>query len=359
MVFFGNLIFSMFYCEYISRYKKFFKNYPEWILFTPILILWTLICGSQYNVGTDYFSYMSIFSGEKLEYYESGGEIGFVYFIKFFNSIGIRGQGIYYIIYFLSFYLIYKIVKIFKVDYWAIFILLYIGVSSMFNNQLNIVRQCFGIYLGTYAAIQIYRNNTFIALLLILIASLFHVSSLLFVIFFVLRKKIATPISPLILVIFLCTGSVIGFGLSTDILEVFIDYLPPAYAWHIKGGAVENVGLVVKITKYMYIPLYILSILRLKKFKLSGLNLWLFNWGILGISFRFLMINFSIVNRISLIFLIIGIFPIFFYLVWLKQQSKYLMFSIIVFGIILFYGLKVLAFPVNEYAYDSIFLQIF
>lgn len=111
MVFFLNLIISVIYCEWVSRDSYILKRYIPFAIFFPILILWTLICGSQYYVGSDYPAYISLFLGNGLDYYSVGGEIGFVYFIKFFNWIGLKGQDLYYIIYFLSFVFI-KLLKI-------------------------------------------------------------------------------------------------------------------------------------------------------------------------------------------------------------------------------------------------------
>lgn len=358
MVFFLNLIISVIYCEWVSRDSYILKRYIPFAIFFPILILWTLICGSQYYVGSDYPAYISLFLGNGLDYYSVGGEIGFVYFIKFFNWIGLKGQDLYYIIYFLSFFCFYKIIENINIKYWGAFILIYIVASSLFNNQLNIVRQSFSIYIGTLAVIQIYKKKNLLALLLIICATTFHISSILFLCYFLFRKKISEEINNRKLYIFLIFGFLGGLLISVAFFDVLIPYLPPAYAWHLQGGGIDEISFINKITKYIYIPLYILSIYNYQKYNLNGLNRWLYNWGIVGFSIRLLFMNMQIINRLSFIFLIVALFPILFYLRYLVETKKQKTVFFIYFGLVLFYGFKVLIAPSKEYAYDSVFFHL-
>lgn len=353
MVFLFNLFFSVIYCDVISRFRYKLYRYNNLVLFTPILIVWTFICGSQYYVGTDYPTYIQLFSGENLEYYAKGGEIGFSIFIEKFNQIGFKGQSLYYILYFISFVLLFKILEVIDIKYWGAFILLYIVVSTMFNNQLNIVRQSFAIYLGTYAAIKFHGGRTLVAVLLILLATSFHISTILFFVFFLCKNYLSRLMSISKLVGVLLIGLFGSFVLSTSFLEGLKDYVPAYYVGHLTTEDSIGVGILNRVTKLIYLPLYILSILYVKKINLRGIGIWLFNWGIIGLSVRLLLMNIPVINRVSFIFLLISLFPLLYYIEYLRKERNNLLLYCIYLGLFLFYSIKVLILPANEYAYDS------
>lgn len=358
MIFFLNLIFSILYCDYIGRDKYVQNHYTKRCLFLPLLFSWTLICGSQYYVGTDYPSYIYIFSGNNLDYFSGGGEYGFVLLIKFFNYIGFKGQDLYFIFYFITFLILYKIIDIIDIKYWSCYILLYIVVSSIFNNQLNIIRQSVTIYLGTWAAINIYNRKKVKALLLIIFATLFHLSAIFFVVFFLFPKRLRAQLSRFKLLLVITAGVIGGLMISLSFFDLFIDYLPSAYAWHLQSGSIEEINTINKITKYIFVPLYLMSIYYLPKLHLCGIDRWLFNWGIIGFGTRLLVMNLQIINRLSFIFLLISLFPLLYLLIYLIKEKRKLTVTFIYLGLILFYSIKVIIMPSNEYDYDSIFFHL-
>lgn len=354
MTFSINLILSLIYCCIIDKIRLYKKHNKYSIIapYLPLILIWVFICGGQYGVGTDYFNYIKIFSGEKLDYFAHNGELIFAIFVTICNHVGIYGQGIFFIIYFISFILLFKFITYSKLDYSSVYILLYITISGLFNNQLNIVRQAFTVYIGSCAVFFIFDKKKFLALILILLSSLFHLSAITFLLFFIPIKNL----KKYLLYAILLTGIILSSLLSPNILNIFIPYLPPSYAWYIIGDGIGDVNFISYLTKLIFIPLYFLAIRNYHKYNLSGIKKKLFQWGIIGFSFRLAVINIGLVNRLSLVFILISLFPIYFYLEYLILiKSRYTI--PISLGLIVFYMIKVILFPLREYDYHSYFFN--
>ena len=141
MIFGLNFIYSLFYSYFLSHYCK-LNNYgikTAILYLIPLIAIWIAICGGQDEVGTDYSSYLSIFNGEDWNTYESNNEYLFLFIIKICHLIGIKGQSIFYIFYSINFIFLSLIIKRFKSQQVFIFILLYIVVTSLFNNIVRIM----------------------------------------------------------------------------------------------------------------------------------------------------------------------------------------------------------------------------
>ena len=101
MVYLFFLFYSQAYFYFLGKYST--KLHEYYLLLTPIILLWVIIIGGQYNVGTDYFSYMKLFVGrEGLSRYIDNGELLFVFLIQSCHNIGIYGQGILLVIVFIE-----------------------------------------------------------------------------------------------------------------------------------------------------------------------------------------------------------------------------------------------------------------
>lgn len=98
MIYFIVLIFSVYSFSFLYVHgKKSFANYIYASVFC--IILWTIVQGGQYNVGTDYFTYLYYFDNPySLSYFSDKGEWGFYFLIKFCHNIGVTGQGVFVVI---------------------------------------------------------------------------------------------------------------------------------------------------------------------------------------------------------------------------------------------------------------------
>lgn len=357
MIFFGNLIYSV-TISYLfgKRYKEAqLSDSAFFLLFLHFGIIWLIITGGQYYVGTDYPTYMSLFDGYGLELYQRKGELFFYYIISLCNNIGIHGQHLYFIFYTINISLLFLILKRFNSSYLFIFILLYIGYTNIFNNQLNMLRQSIAIHCGTYACILYCESKIKISLMWICAAFFFHVSSIILLLIYTypLIKKLSIKWLEIILMI-----SFIGsFFLSLRTFAFLTDYLPPAYAMHLEKEETGS-SIITSLTKYIFIPLFYLGLNLLKKEILTDFEKKLFYIGYLGFCFKLFLLKLPVINRLADYFIIISAFPIFFYLIDLKENHKTILLGIICIAIIAFYGLKTILFPKAEYIYNSIYFII-
>ncbi len=356
MVFGLNFYYSLFYSYLVSCYCR-DNNYgvhTALILFSPVFIVWLILCGGQYEVGTDYESYIDLFSGGDLHRYIFKGEILFVYIVNLCNNVGLRGQALFYIFYFINFIFLALIIKRFKSRQLFLFVLLYIVVTSLFNNQLNILRQTTACYIGSYAGMLIFENKRKKGFLFIVISFMIHNAAIVYLLIPLLNKIVRNlTINKLVIILIVC--SIVGMTFNINFFLNFIPYLPADYAWHIQGGAVEDRQNFLIIMKYIYFPLYLLSLYHFSKRKENFKRIKvIFNWGILAYALRLLVVNFTVISRIFDFFLIFSIFPLLFYLHNISIMRKNLYYLIIAY-LIAIYSAKVLLFPVREYAYKSIY----
>ena len=355
MIFFFNYLFSIGYAYLLGWYYA-HRRLSDWGLFLlllPIFAVWLFICGGQYEVGTDYTSYLSIFYGNDLDTYIDKHEYIFVGIVSLFNTFGIYGQALFYFFYALNFLFLFLIIKRLNVQQIFIFIILYITVTNLFNNQLNTLRQATAVYIGTYVAILILEERFRKGLLFILLAVFIHQSALVLLCLYGLNyiiKRLSYNI--LLICLFIAIG--LSIVLKTDVLEFALSFLSEEYAWYLKGGMVEETGLLTKVTKYLFIPVYLLAWVNFRKNNYND-EMLLFKWGWIAFCCRISVMNLSIINRLFDYFLILSVFPLLLYLYHLFKTRKNLLFVSIIFLFSLFYAIKVIIFARGEYLYNSIY----
>lgn len=355
MVFLLNYLYSVM-CAYCLgqhyAYRK-LSGRSLFFLLLPIFSVWLFICGGQYDVGTDYGSYLTTFNGSNLDVYWGKGEYLFAGIISLFNTLGIYGQALFYIFYAINFLFLFLIIKRLPVKQFFLFIILYITVTSLFNNQLNTLRQATAIYIGTYVAILIFEKKYWKGLLFILVAIFIHQSALVLFMFYVFNF-IVKKLSYKFLLMCLLIAVVLSLFLKTDSLEFALSWLSDEYAWYFKGGMVEETGMLTKVTKYIFIPIYFLAWCHFRK-KANERELLFFKLGWISFCLRISVMNLSVVNRLFDYFLILSIFPLLLYLSHLYERKRIFLFLSIVFFFSLFYCVKVTVFARSEYLYDSVY----
>lgn len=353
MVYLFNLVVSLIYTYNLGRIygTKKLNTFSFFALSFPIILLWIIICGSQNNVGSDYPAYIELFNGFELDRYEPG----FVLIINICNSLNISGQPIYYLFYSIGFFFLFLIFKDIPFRYLYIFIFLYLCVSGLFHNQLNILRQVIATYIGTYGAINIVHRRRMYGSLFIIVASLIHFSALIFFLMYLL--VLVKHINPKYLLFILGFAIILSFILNFSLIERLDFLVPTYYIRFIRGGtiSIEERSLLLKITKYILVPIYVLSIRRLiKGIQLDDIQLIIYKIGIIAFCLKITILNLTIISRIFDIFLIFTLYPLFFYLKYLIEHRKLLFLSLLVSFLMFIYMSKILLFPSGEYLYRSI-----
>lgn len=358
MVFFLNLLYSIWCTErlnYVYSNSNAPKNFFSYfILFSPLWLVWLFICGGQYGVGTDYFSYYEIFENVDVDFYYYKCEWLFACIVEFFRFIDIPPQGLFYIFYFINFFFICKILFVFEGKTSFLFILLYICLSTVFNNQLNGLRQYTAICILSYAVISFSLNKSYIRYSFwVLLAAGIHASSFLLLPFCLLFKVGHFNAK-------FCLGLIIGGALfsltgSFDWLSNTIQsYLPKAYAAYIGGDFDRSNEFIKLITKLIFVPIYLLSVQVLANKDVKGVDKWLYNIGIWAYVIRLCFLENFIFNRVGQLFVLLSVLPIYIYMKYLYMKGKMFCY-VLVFIFLLFYSIKTLFIPKGEYLYQSIY----
>ncbi len=356
MIFFLNLIYSILVSYSFGKKfnNKTISSGGGFILFLHILVIWLIISGGQYYVGTDYPTYIHLFNGNGLDYYIGKGELLFYFVIRVCNELGLYGQVLYYIFYSINFIILYLILKRINISYYYIFILLYIGYTNIFNNELNILRQAVAIHICTYACILYCEQKYFKSLLIMCAAIFMHVSTIIMLVIYF--SSYIFRMNTRNLKIILCISLASSFLLNLNTFSFLTNYLPPSYAAHLQNETNER-SIATLITKYIYIPFIWQSLQILKEDSLSIFQKKVFYLGYIGFCIRIALIQLPIISRMADNFLILSIFPLYYYIKLHKNKQRVICISLCLI-ILLFYAIKTLFIPKAEYLYSSIYFKI-
>lgn len=326
---------------------------------SPIVLVWVLFIGGQYAVGTDYFSYLYIFNGGNLYYLLGKGDFGFVQIVQFFNSYGIHGQSIFFLFSFVWIIILCYAGRTFTENrYLYLFIFIFVTFPSMFNNQMNGIRQYCAVYLFTLGVCLFYRQHRYWSILPFLSMLTIHSSSMamlvLFPVFLYLGYKVKKR---RLLYIFLIIAIIFSISFPADLLERIVGQFAQYESYMDRSddkGFSTDMNMISKITKYVYIPIVVYAIHFLPKMNLAKVNKNLFIVGVCGFCFKLALIDVSIIRRMGAYFEILMCVPILYLLIYLKERKSWKLAFIILY-LLLPYVVKVTFAAKGEYLYNSIF----
>lgn len=359
MIFTINLIFS-FICSYSFSYfnnissKNRFLTYL--LVLSPVWLIWLIICGGQYYVGTDYEAYYNIFKYVDTEHYHFKHEHIFAWIVELSSFFNLHPQSTFYIFYFIGFLFLIYIISNLNHKTSFIFIFVYLTVSTVFHNQLNTLRQYIASYIITSAIILLYnQKNYFKFILLTSCASLIHLSSIFAFPFILLKKRLNLnyKFAKKLLIFSLLF---LFFGNFSWFINIFIQFIPIQYKQYLGGVLDFSNSITFFLPKLIFVPLYFYSLVLLKKNSLQGLDLFLYKIGYISYCIRLFFMNNNIFNRIGDLFILLSIFPIYYLLSYLYTEKKKKTFYLICIFFIFFYLLKVIVFAKQEYLYNSIYI---
>ena len=340
----------------LYKNKIYINNNINKIILFILLVYWTLLIGLQYETGTDYNSYKRIFLGDNQTYLRKG-EYLFYYISLFIYNNNIHYQFGFIFIAFIQFFCLIIFINKIKLDKYHIFIFLYFFVCTSFYNQTNVIRQYVAIYLFLLASWYMYKKNIFFYLILVIIASLFHISALMLLPFYFIFK---IKFSKIMLLLILLISIIISFMNINKFLSLFLQYIPSFKQYAEYEYAFKNISLLNKLTKYIFIPFYILSLSTYEK--LNKKDKYFFKIGFISYSIKIFCLISPIFNRFGQFFEILAIFPLYYYFKNINrykkliEQSKIIIFIFILITISMLIG-KTIILPSYEYNYKSIINQ--
>lgn len=330
-----------------------------------IFIFFSIVQGLQYGVGTDYFDYFDFFSGKaSLTRFIRLKEYFLVILSLFLVNNRLSPQLGFVIVSFIQNIFMYTFIKRLKLKKKFLWLYLYLTYCTFFYNQINGIRQavaaCF-----LFIIFNLFLKKRFILwLILACMGFMFH-KSVFFAIPIYFSIHIVSMYEKSSFYVFVLLGA---FILSLfDFAEFVFSVLPSnfPYAHYVTNDySYEGISLLNKITKYVYIPYFLLSI-RFLKISDNTLEKYLFKFGFICFCFKLAALSTPILNRMNLYFEIYTIFPLYYYFsdIFLKDSrlSNFKTFFYFVFILITMGGivLKLTVFSSKEYAYQSILYQNF
>lgn len=354
MIYFVTLIVSVYsFSIFYVHGNKASVNYIYAALFCTCL--WTILQGGQYDVGTDYFAYLYYFDNpQSLSFFSDKGEWGFYYLVSFCHSIGITGQGVFFVIALLESIVFFVICSNFDKKNPEILIFLFIVLSSLFHNQMNAVRQSIAVYFVTLSIMYLVDKRWKGFVFFILIAFAFHNSVLLFVLLLPLFWVIWQQYSPVLYLLVLVLSSFLAFLPIENLIREFSTYFPD-YSHYAESDYLSEISFLGKITKVCMLPIYVYSLVVLKSNFLSPRGYRLFIVGIMAYSLKNICLVSSVTNRVGFYFMLLSVFPVYYLIQYLQQTRQTRKVYLIYYVLVLFYCVKVILFPKGEYGYDSIY----
>lgn len=343
------LIFLTFYLYFISKYRA------SLLLMLPAIFLYSIVAGIQYNVGTDYLSYIDIYGDEyRLLFHFNNNEYLFYYIVRFLNILSLPAQSLFICISFIQGFLLFYFLKkmhIKGVNIWLLFFVIFC-VTNIYNNQLNLIRQFVSICMMPILIFLIVDKKYFHYLVGVLLASMFHFSSWILILFPILNFiKIKENFLPIIF--FLSGGLYYFLGGS---FEKIVSYLFLNYSHYFDSEFAEGMSLSGFLTKLYYLPIILYFFAIYKK-----------NDGWLGDYFHICIVIFTltywsfiaamqigIFERFFTYFIFFYSFPIYYVINYFYRRNMPIIFFLLILYILIPYALKTTVFATAEFEYTSI-----
>lgn len=174
----------------LTDHIKVSNFFTQLLLWFPLLYFYGIPLWLQRNIGTDYYTYYNYFYNSDYEIYSYKGEFAFYYIVEFVRYLG-EPQFLFIILgtiqMSLFFYTLY-LLKNRGYKTWLIFFL-FIVVTTIYNNQMNGLRQFVVVNSMLLFVILITEKQFIKYIVLSILALLFHKTSIIVIsLIFILKK---------------------------------------------------------------------------------------------------------------------------------------------------------------------------
>lgn len=362
-------IFLVSYIESNGYTKKIFciNNIPRKniLIIVIFFIIFSVLLGLQYNVGTDYFSYVKIFSDKNVAYYYyQKQEYLFYFFSCLIVDLNLHPQFGFVFLSLIQFFCITTFVKFLKINSSLIFFFLFFTVSTFFFNQTNVIRQYTAATILLLFVKYTYEKKYIRMIISLLCASMFHISAILFIPMFLIVKIFRKKLPSFVWIVYLIISVIM---IRVNFVSLMISLVPflSRYSHYLDSvWGTNQISLINILTKIIYIPFYLFSLKALKKMD-NKKDVMLFQLGFFSYGIKLICLSSSMLNRFTVYFEFFTILPLYylFYDIYDKvikikyfNQLFVFIFYCITVGLLC---LKTLVIPAAEYDYQSIFMAMF
>ncbi len=346
---------------YLYIMDKNFDKLAFVLVLFPVIFFYFQIPAFQYNVGTDYMSYVDMYKyGYNIEYYFNKKELIFYSILKIVTGLKLGEQSIFIlvsIVYSIFWAYFVCLLKSSNYKVWII-VFLYFCITGIYQNQLNGLRQYMAIAILPCIFILLYRRKFISSFILTIIASLCHATFVLLYPFYIFLFIKPSPyrIGILFFISFIFSAVIIP-----KVLPIIVGALFGNYAGYFDSALSESANISSLVTKLYYFPLFVLAILMYKKDLIENSfnhkhDMIMRFFMILSVTYWLFIVNmyFGFFGRVAQYFMIFYIFPIYYLIERYIDRGKLYSAIITVLYISAPYVLKVTIFATSEYDYQSI-----
>ena len=334
------IFFVIFSCLYFSNVS--YSNARALLIKSiPVIILWTVIAGGQYNVGTDYENYLDTFKDPTPRY-----EPLFSWITVSLFNLGFKGQFFFFFYAWLNIVVLLFAISRYRIRNLSFFFFLIVIVSTFFNAQMNGIRQCATLPF-VFLAFYYFYEEKWKGVLLIILAACFHYSALVCILFLYIDKTVSVFTKfPRILLILSCIVPFITIddSVTSQLISLIPeDAVSTTRLSNYKGDTAEaKLDFIYTISKLYFIPLYWWSLMLLKKQRLTEYETKLFNLGIFCSFLKIALLINLFIGRFSYFFWIPAVFPLYYLMRFYKLKRKYHIVAFIMLYCSLIYLVKVI-----------------
>lgn len=267
-------------------------------------LILAIVSGFRYDVGTDFFSYVNYFnlidSGNPIDV-----EPGFLILSKFISFLNLNSQALFILLSSLTMIFFYKgLVFYTKGEYTFKPVLYIIFLLFTFIPSLNVVRQLLATAIIFYASRHIIDRNFIKYFIWVIIASLFHTSSIaLIVLYFIVSKSYKISI---LLSILLVSIVMTYFNVFTVVLEFILIHFPfldiGDYISYYLISDYNSRHIDIGIVNYVNIFVVILFVLLKNKLFNDQKSILSFNLFYLFNLFSIIQLDASVISRLTYFF---------------------------------------------------------
>ena len=345
------LLFSYVYIySFLVQTKQ--KRYIEFLIaFIPVTVLLIMTLGLQKGVGTDYYTYYSLAEGSKgMGWIAGRSEVLFIWLVELIIKIG-KPQLLFVFVGSIQVVFLTLIAyEVKKIGYkMHDFFFLYFTLSLTFFNQFNGIRQYIAVYIVVYAFIKLIDKKKLLFGCLIIIASLFHSSSIFFLPFIILGKLLEKKI-PIKLMILIMGVLIILTTLDiSKYIELLLSYTSyKSYIGSNYFGRLSSQGIITKLPKLMIV---LFSTYLINKKDLVKKEIQLINLSYIGIFVLIMSFSSTLIWRFYQFVDLLIIFPVLILFTDKRYKNIKVVISLILFIMLI---IKIIILPRGEYLYRTI-----
>lgn len=147
-------------------------------------------------------------------------------------------------------------------------------------------------------------------------------------------------------------GVALSFILEISFIQIIASSVSD-YGHYIDRGKVDELQSILRITKYLYIPLVLWGIYKLPKMNLCRTQSQFFVIGTMAFAIKISVVSLDVVERIGRYLEIFSILPIVFLLIYYKKGKRMECFLCVLLYLIIPYAVKVIMSQSGGYYYDS------